>query len=565
MVSGVVLTSALRENLLSLQNTQRLIDDVQLRLATGLEVNSALDNPANFFSAQRLGDRASDLQRLLDDISQSVRVIEEASNGVTALTGFIEQIEAIAQSAADELAANANEARALGNVDLSEVSDLTSLNGIADGDQFQILTTNDSGTQISETITISTGDTAASFAANITDQFADNQNGEIIAQVTDAGFISLASSDGRTFRIIDGLVGSGNEVSDAGFDSLGLGSFFEIEFTAPGGVVSTRSAATIVAGNTISSVSLFESTGDLTEAGDTLVGSTFQDADGNTLISGLPAGGIIFFRTYSDDGVPFPLLNITANTTFQDIVNAVNFNTDLNELVSADFDSNTGQLSFTSLSDSLDAFEIGVFGVGAVNFDIGLGDPSGNIDPIVPGGGFFSLESRVFSFNTSSVALDNLAVDYETVRQQINDLVQDANFRGINLLSDEDLTVFFNENLSSSLVTEGVNFSADGLGLTTTSFRSLSEIEQTSAQAREALEQVRSFGSTLANNLSVIQTRQTFTQELINTLSAGADDLTVADQNREGANLLALQTRQALGVTSLSLASLSQQSVLRIF
>jgi flagellin-like hook-associated protein FlgL len=76
---------------------------------------------------------------------------------------------------------------------------------------------------------------------------------------------------------------------------------------------------------------------------------------------------------------------------------------------------------------------------------------------------------------------------------------------------------------------------------------------------------VRSFGSTLANNLSIIQARRDFTESTINTLQAGADDLTVADQNEEGANLLALQTRQTLGVTSLSLASQSQQAVLRLF
>lgn len=79
------------------------------------------------------------------------------------------------------------------------------------------------------------------------------------------------------------------------------------------------------------------------------------------------------------------------------------------------------------------------------------------------------------------------------------------------------------------------------------------------------MESVRGFGSTLANNLSIIQTRRDFTQNTINTLRAGADDLTVADQNEEGANLLALQTRQQLGVTSLSLAAQSQQSVLRLF
>ena len=68
MVSEVTLAPALRNNLLSLQNTQRLIDDTQLRLATGLRVNSALDNPQNFFTSQSLNNRASDLTRLLDGI-----------------------------------------------------------------------------------------------------------------------------------------------------------------------------------------------------------------------------------------------------------------------------------------------------------------------------------------------------------------------------------------------------------------------------------------------------------------------------------------------------------------
>ena len=82
---------------------------------------------------------------------------------------------------------------------------------------------------------------------------------------------------------------------------------------------------------------------------------------------------------------------------------------------------------------------------------------------------------------------------------------------------------------------------------------------------REALGLVRNFGSTLANDLSVIQARETFTKGIINTLTEGSDKLTVADQNEEGAKLLALQTRQSLGVTALSLASQSQQSILRLF
>lgn len=80
-----------------------------------------------------------------------------------------------------------------------------------------------------------------------------------------------------------------------------------------------------------------------------------------------------------------------------------------------------------------------------------------------------------------------------------------------------------------------------------------------------ALDTVRNFGTTIANSLSIIQTRRDFTESTISILKAGAADLVTADQNEEGANLLALQTRQQLGVTALSLAAQSQQSVLRLF
>ena len=114
-------------------------------------------------------------------------------------------------------------------------------------------------------------------------------------------------------------------------------------------------------------------------------------------------------------------------------------------------------------------------------------------------------------------------------------------------------------------MTEGVTFTADGLGLSEANFSRQDAVDGALAEVRSALEAVRAFGSTLANDLSIIQTRQDFTTNLVNTLQEGSDKLVVADQNEEGTKLLALQTRQQLGVTSLSLASQSQQSILRLF
>lgn len=557
MTSDVVLTAALRNNLLSLQNTQRLIDTTQLRLATGLKVASALDDPQNFFAAEALNNRAGDLTRLLDGIGQSIRTIETADKGVTALTKLVEQAQSVVNSARDELAASAGDARVVGSVDLSTTANLVGFGGIAANDVVRIRTTDDSGTQITEDITIINGDTAYTLAAKITDQFADNRNSEITANITEDGFLEISSVDGRSFRITSSA--AANDIGTAGWTALGLGTYFADE--ARNGA--TVAGTTVVGGNTIRSISLYEAAGNLAEAGDLLTGS-YIDSDGNTVFSGFAANDTIAFNIdIGSSTAASGNFTVTANTTFQDLVDHINQTAAVNDYIEAEFDSSTGQIRITSLQDSVENVEITYTAAGITNFQLGFGDPTGNLDPLASAAA--STYDTVFSFNSSTETLDRLATDYNTLRDQIDRIVIDANYRGVNLLRDEDLTTFFNEDNTSSLVTQGVNFTADGLGITAASFRSSTDIELSATQTRTALEDVRAFGSTLANNLSIIQIRQDFTQQTVNTLTAGADDLTVADQNEEGANLLALQTRQALGVTSLSLASQSQQAVLRLF
>lgn len=107
MASGdVALTAALRSNLLSLQRTQTLLDQTQLRLATGLKVNSALDNPSSFFAAQSLNNRSSDLSRLLDGMGQAVQVLKATDEGIKGMTSLLEQAQAIATEARDALSAD---------------------------------------------------------------------------------------------------------------------------------------------------------------------------------------------------------------------------------------------------------------------------------------------------------------------------------------------------------------------------------------------------------------------------------------------------------------------------
>ena len=97
------------------------------------------------------------------------------------------------------------------------------------------------------------------------------------------------------------------------------------------------------------------------------------------------------------------------------------------------------------------------------------------------------------------------------------------------------------------------------------SWSTAADITASSTALSAALTSLRSESQTLSSSLSVIQIRQDFTKATINTLQTGSSDLTLADSNQEGANLLALQTRQQLSTTALSLASQADQNVLRLF
>lgn len=100
-MADISLTASMRSNLLSLQQTQSLMDTTQERLSTGKKVNSAIDNPSSYYTAQSLTNRASDLSSLLDSMGQAVQTIQAANEGIEAITEFASQAKAIATSAND--------------------------------------------------------------------------------------------------------------------------------------------------------------------------------------------------------------------------------------------------------------------------------------------------------------------------------------------------------------------------------------------------------------------------------------------------------------------------------
>jgi len=172
----------------------------------------------------------------------------------------------------------------------------------------------------------------------------------------------------------------------------------------------------------------------------------------------------------------------------------------------------------------------------------------------------------------TSTAKVQLADSFNDLFSQMRDLVQDAGYKGINLLDNMNLVTQFEG--SHNLVTVGLNtLDSNYLGglmdATTANgynnFATEADIANAIDDINAVLANFRSASASLAANVSVITTRQDFTANMIATLKTGAASLTEADSNEEGANMLMLQTRQQLGTVSLQMASQAAQSILRLF
>jgi flagellin-like hook-associated protein FlgL len=152
---------------------------------------------------------------------------------------------------------------------------------------------------------------------------------------------------------------------------------------------------------------------------------------------------------------------------------------------------------------------------------------------------------------------------------QINNLVNDASYQGINLLASapSNLEVNFNESAAAELTVIGrtLNSSALSINTTTGDFATNGAIDADLTRLDSALSTLRTEAARFGSNNTLLVTRLDFANNFINTLDEGATKLTLADLNEESANLLALQTRQQLAINSLGLAAQSEQAVLSLF
>jgi flagellin-like hook-associated protein FlgL len=309
---------------------------------------------------------------------------------------------------------------------------------------------------------------------------------------------------------------------------------------------STTGHLKITAANTTDSVTVGgTSAADIAALGLDTTAAAPTTGSGNPTIAGLTGNLTIKVGTGTATAV-----DLTGVTDDASLLTAVN--TALGSKGTASIDATTGHLTVKATAEA---------------DSVTWGGDAGNLSAL---GVTTTAANPTTASTTANPARAALISQYNGLLDQIDNMTADANYNGNNLLggTNAQLKVVFNEAGTSTLTVTGKDTSATGLGLSRlsagTEFDTNTSITGILASLKTATDTLRTDASSFGSNLSIVQTRQDFTKALINTLQTGASNLTLADSNEEAANLLALQTRQSLSTKALSLASQSDQNVLRL-
>ena len=496
----IVLSSAVRDNLLSLKQTADLQSVTQTRLATGLKVNTALDNPNSFFTAQSLNDRASDLSNLLDNMGQGVQTIRAADKGITSITNLVESAKAIANQALQ---------------------------------------------------------TSSEYERK---QFTSQYN-DILEQIEDMARDS--SYKGKNL-----LAGAGNELEVIfNEDSTSNLTVEPVDFTDTTLDDGLNLDDLDTGGTGTSSFDLY---GGVT----TLSLSGLQASSNLTDLTAWEAGDIV---TVTDGTSTTNLTVGTDITTVQDYVDALD---DLDG-IHASFDESTDSITVTSgLGTTLNISKDTSSGGSSTAQTNGSASTAGTTSltvsalsasaTLITSGGFQAGDTITITdgndFEPASLEIDDETTVSDLVNFINNVKGLDANFSGgsISLIGEVSFDItssnadFNRADLSSTSGTVALSAAAS-------EFKTDTDIDRTLQAINAALDELRTAARSMGTALSTVEIRTDFTQNLINTLEVGAGELTIADMNEEGANMLALQTRQQLSSTALSLANQADQSVLSLF
>jgi flagellin len=513
-MSGIVLSASVRQNLLSLQSTASLLAKTQNDLATGNKVNSALDNPTNFFTAQSLNNRASDIGNLLDGIGNGVQVLQAANTGITSLQGLV----ASAQSIANQVLQTPTGYSTKSNVTSVALTGATAsnlLNSSSTSATGSVVNNDNTGTAVAittATVLSGTGSTTSNDLAT-----AISTSDTLVVNGTTFAFVAGTSSSGTSIGIGDNVAHLLSTIN-----------------AAAGVTASLSSGAITVAGST---------------AGLTLSGTALAKLGLSTVGDGLAGQTLAIAATGGGTAT-----NITfgLGTGQVSTLNELNSKLAANNL-QATIDAATGKINITTSNDAASST---------------IGTISGSAS--TTGGAFNGVTAPAapVADPTSQSQRTALVAQYNNVLTQINTTAQDASFNGVNLLNGDTLKLVFNETGRSTLSITGVTFNSAGLGLSTlvsgTDFLDNASANKALTALSAASSTLRSEASTLGSNLSIVQIRQDFNKNLINVLQTGSSNLTLADTNEEAANSQALSTRQSIAVSALALANQSQASVLQL-
>jgi flagellin-like hook-associated protein FlgL len=475
----------------------------QNRLATGKKVNTALDNPANFFTSQSLNNRASDLNALLDSIGQAQQTLDATDKGLSSLTKLIESARSIAKSAHQTAAPTSN---TFGQITVTGTAQAESLASVT-GSSFTVANS-----------------TTYAFTINI-----NGAGAQTVSYFSDGSATQAEIVAGLQASFATAVTNSGLTASDIALTQVGATDVIKVSaLKADVDFVTSANAGSGIANGTYNSTSLLDN---IVAAGGTAGTSTLAlSVNGGTTTT-------VTFGTGPGQVSTQAELN-TALGNINGLTGSVNGT--VTSLVVA---SSTAQNNLTFNASTGVTTALGV---------------SASVNQ----------NGALISTTGTNPTRASLQADFNGVITQIDSLAKDASYNGINLLYGDNLKVVFNEDGTSTLVIAGVTFDSAGLGLSTIAgngFQSDATIDTALTALDTALVTVRNQASKFGTNLNTVQARQDFTKGLITTLKTGADSLVLADTNEEGANMLALQTRQSLSTTALSLSAQADQAVLRLF
>jgi flagellin len=542
-MSGIVLSASVRQNLLSLQSTAALLATTQNDLATGNKVNTALDNPTEYFTAQGLNSRANEINNLLDGIGNGVQVLQAANTGITSLQSLI----ADAQSIANQVLQTSTGYDTKSNVTSATITGATAANLLGTGTNSTV-----TGTAVDTDQTGSTTPVAITASTQLVGTAAANSD-DLHTAITNGSVLSV---DGKTITFSTGQTSTTTDGNGNITIGIGAGSTATVQtvLSAIDGITGATTASTV------------NGTGQLVLSTGTTQNLILAGGTGNALAAlGLTAAAGT--TDVTPPGLSGETLTIGA-TNPGSTATSITFGTGQGQI------STLNQLNAALAANDLQA---GISTTGQLNITTTNDAASNTIGTIAgtaaaTGQAFASLNGLTgpepVADATSQATRASLVTQYNEVLQQINTTSQDSSFNGINLLNGDTLNLTFDETGASKLAISGVTFNDAGLGLSSlnvgTDFLDSNSANKVLASLSAASTTLQTEASALGSNLSIVEIRQDFNKNLINVLQTGASNLTVADPNQEAANSQALSTRQSIAVSALALANQSQQSVLQL-